>query len=276
MKNFLIFIISFFVFCSNVYAANITEETCSKYFNNKQYDKASDCYNKLLANDRSNPYLKLGYAKSLYKLKKYSQAKEYFKQIINDYPNSKISKTAQYHLDLTNSKLTEIKVSKKQDYGTYIDDITPKRWAYLPIKVYIEPSNYKSTIKKAFMEWQNKTENAVYFQYVEKPDNANITVYFKKDIVKYGAKPTYVGYTTWHYNGRYYKSSQIYIKTTTKTGAIQTPSQVYEVCLHEIGHAIGIGGHSKNQYDVMYPTTDCYRNKLSNKDINTIKEIYEK
>lgn len=276
MKQIFIFIFSLILLHGTVFAASMTESTCVEYFNNYRYDKASSCYSALLSNDKTNPSLRLGYGRSLFGLKKYSQAKEQFQQIIYSYPNSKISKSAQHYLDLTNDKLGDIKTSKKQDKGTYVEDITPKRWAYLPVKVYIQPCNYKSTVKKAFMEWQNKTEQAIRFEYVEKPEEANITVYFKKDIMKYGAKPTWVGLTNYNWNGRYLKSSQIYVKTTTSTGVIQTPSQVYEVCLHEIGHSIGIVGHSKNQYDVMYPSTDCYRNKLSNKDINTIKEMYSK
>lgn len=256
-------------------SANYTESTCSAYFNNDRFDKAAMCYSSLLSNDKTNPSLRLGYAKSLYGLKKYSQAKEQFKQIINDYPNLKISKTAQYYLDLTISKLGEIKVSKKQDSGSYVNDIIPKRWFNMPIKVYIQSCNYKSTVKRAFIEWQSKTEQTVYFEFIDNPENADITVSFQKDISMHSSPPA-VGVTKYSWVGRYLKAAKIYIKTTTKTGVVQTPFQVYEVCLHEIGHALGIHGHSKNQYDVMYPTTDCYRNKLSNKDINTIKEIYSK
>ena len=71
------------------------------------------------------------------------------------------------------------------------------------------------------------------------------------------------------------QNAKIDIKTINKSGVKQSSNQIYYVVLHEVGHALGIKGHSKNRYDVMYPSDNTYRNALSNRDINTIKTIYK-
>lgn len=61
--------------------------------------------------------------------------------------------------------------------------------------------------------------------------------------------------------------------------------ELYNTILHEIGHALGIMGHSYSSEDLMYMTSDNdnsfyapYRSSfqyLSSKDINTIKLLYK-
>ena len=60
--------------------------------------------------------------------------------------------------------------------------------------------------------------------------------------------------------------------------------ELYNTILHEIGHALGIMGHSYSSEDLMYMTTENssfyspYRSSfqyLSSKDINTIKLLYK-
>jgi len=51
--------------------------------------------------------------------------------------------------------------------------------------------------------------------------------------------------------------------------------QLNKITLHEIGHAIGILGHSENINDIMYYSTDMKRQStLSSKDIETVNKIY--
>ncbi len=48
------------------------------------------------------------------------------------------------------------------------------------------------------------------------------------------------------------------------------------ICLHEIGHALGLMGHSTNHSDVMYSSMPLATNNrgLSERDKNTVKHLY--
>ena len=54
----------------------------------------------------------------------------------------------------------------------------------------------------------------------------------------------------------------------------RTENALYSTALHEIGHALGISGHSVNKEDIMYPVTRQDEAQISKNDINTLKLIY--
>lgn len=57
------------------------------------------------------------------------------------------------------------------------------------------------------------------------------------------------------------------------------PEQRYLLCknilAHELGHALGLLGHSPDKGDLMYSVTDEY-SRLSQRDLNTLKKLYER
>lgn len=53
----------------------------------------------------------------------------------------------------------------------------------------------------------------------------------------------------------------------------QVKAKIKQIALHQIGHAVGIYGHSSDPNDIMY--SDFKVMKLSERDIKTIREIYK-
>jgi predicted Zn-dependent protease len=47
------------------------------------------------------------------------------------------------------------------------------------------------------------------------------------------------------------------------------------IATHELGHALGMLGHSPKESDMMYTVTDEH-SRLSQRDINTVTRLYQK
>ena len=79
---------------------------------------------------------------------------------------------------------------------------------------------------------------------------------------------------------------KIVLYTTDPNGNFFSDKEMYNTILHEIGHALGIMGHSYSTEDLMYMSTDSATNSyyapyrssfqyLSAQDISTIKLLYK-
>jgi predicted Zn-dependent protease len=47
------------------------------------------------------------------------------------------------------------------------------------------------------------------------------------------------------------------------------------IATHELGHALGMLGHSKQEGDMMFDVTDEH-SRLSQRDINTLSRLYQR
>ncbi len=82
---------------------------------------------------------------------------------------------------------------------------------------------------------------------------------------------------TWTTDGN---MSHCTIVLLTAHAADNLPPSVNEikgVCLHEIGHALGLNGHSPNSNDIMYCSetgSESRRPQLTVRDLATLKKLY--
>lgn len=170
--------------------------------------------------------------------------------------------------------------------------LSTPRWNTRPIKVYIPGDSYKSQLmKNAFLQWQERTFSAVWFNFVsyDKRDTADITVHFVEKNTKCGSLSA-IGCTHLNVNhDGFFTHNDIYIASksifqlvgddgTVATKTTEIPSeQVYRVMLHEIGHAIGIAQHSTNPNSIMYRYTINDENipqRLADDDLKFVYNIY--
>lgn len=170
------------------------------------------------------------------------------------------------------------------------------RWdtTKFPLKVYIKnnsqsaPQYYQDVIRKAFLQWQESTENFINFKFIDNEKEANIVVSINpstdmKKCEQEDCKYT-VAYTTPLISGDLLKKMDILFYDSNNLGQSFSQREIYNTALHEIGHALGIMGHSYNKDDIMYLETNQndYFNKfrsdfqlISQTDLNTLNLLYE-
>lgn len=147
------------------------------------------------------------------------------------------------------------------------------------IAVYIPQDDDKTYLmKKAFEEWQNKTENNFVFQFVDDAQSSDIDVIFiEKDLSNYCGNMNVLGCANKRYFGNNIVHSTIYIAKKRPKGLLLSNIQVYAIMRHEIGHSLGLK-HSEKSSDIMYPLTNANiskRQDISKNDIKSLYELYE-
>ena len=145
-----------------------------------------------------------------------------------------------------------------------------------PIKVYIQeqgvPAEYVEQIKKAYMRWQSATNGEVTFQLVSSPQVADTKCIFLNNLDNMADNT--LGYHQFRYNGNTIADSTIRFKFTDPYGRKFSTDLFYTVALHEIGHSLGLAGHSSNSNDLMYPVTGARKADFTTRDLTTFKLLY--
>ena len=159
-----------------------------------------------------------------------------------------------------------------------------------PLKVKINvpistPDYYRIEIEKAFTDWSIKT-GFLKFKFVD-GNKADIIINFNPlpdDICQDGICKYVVAYTTPKISGKILKSMTITMYDKDANGNYFSDKELYNTVLHEIGHALGIMGHSYSSDDLMYISTKPeanltrYRSDfqyISEEDLNTINLLYK-
>ena len=149
--------------------------------------------------------------------------------------------------------------------NNYLNEVRTTKLHPNTIKVWVQDSQYKGTAYDAFNEWVAASGGCISFREANTPKTANIVVYFVDKL----PGPA-VGVTTY--------SRPISIRVATIRYGMKNTKiskrEAYPILVHEIGHALGIQGHSSNNNDIMYPNTNIIGIHASDRDVNTIRAMY--
>lgn len=264
-----------------------------KYLENEEYVKAHSNLKSAYSFDKANKDYRYYYVKSLLNLSpSLAVQKEVFEIASDNFEDS-----AQ---DLASNQVSEWKNNILKNIGdNYISQVPLDtgilRWdtASFPLKIQILdnsqtviPPYYQEEISKAFSQWENSTQ-FITFEKTDIPQKANILIKIlpmPDDVCTQEQCKFVVGFTTPDYKGHILKQMTIVLYAKDPFGNYFSDKEIYNTSLHEIGHALGIMGHSYSSNDIMHMTSEDsngiyseYRSSfqyLSSKDINTIKLLY--
>jgi len=179
----------------------------------------------------------------------------------------------------------------------YLISVTPGgkcfRWpsGKMPIRVFIaqgDPAagfrnSFGQDLSDALNEWSQATEMRVTFQLVSNLNQSDIYCDWTSDpsrIVQNGAavEGGLTKLTAQQTNSGpdvQISRARMTILTTSSGGQPRNDNAMKKVCLHEVGHAIGLNGHSGNNQDIMFfSETNTDWPLLSARDKATASRLY--
>ncbi|KST66296.1 hypothetical protein BC008_25090 [Mastigocoleus testarum BC008] len=170
--------------------------------------------------------------------------------------------------------------------GDYFSEIKPTPvgylvWSQFPVKIYITTLNklpqkqaqtWVETVSQVVNEWQNYLP----LQIVYKADIADIIIERKAPPLQFDRKRKISrarsAQTTYEF---YTKNNTLYHRFTILLSPSQTGKYLLAATRHEIGHALGIWGHSPVKSDALYFSQVRNPPPISPRDVNTLKRIYK-
>ncbi|MGK7903719.1 MAG: matrixin family metalloprotease [Hormoscilla sp.] len=173
----------------------------------------------------------------------------------------------------------------KDDSGDYFDRVEQTEvgylvWSSFPIKIYLDSSGedirgqaWREAVWVGVKEWQ------VYLplEMVERQEMADITIKRKNPPLQLGPNGELGRVRAALARFKLYNNASGVLshKFTIWLSPNQTSEYTTATARHEMGHALGIWGHSPNQSDVMYFSQLRHPPRISARDVNTLKRVYQ-
>lgn len=163
------------------------------------------------------------------------------------------------------------------------------RWTRMPVRICIASgdgvpgyqNSYFQDLMDAFSQWAVGSGNRITFSLSADPSQSDIICDWTGDPNKIMERGRAVEGGLTKLNGQPTSATDVSITNaritilTNRGGMPLSDDDMRKVCLHEVGHALGINGHSNSNTDVMFfsesPTVSPF---LSNRDRATIMRLY--
>ena len=267
-------------------------EKGKRFYTVGDYQNSADCLEKSLILAPNDKNTRLYYAMALSKMKPTYSVQKKLYTIANSKNNDSATEFANTQINIIRNDLL------KDLRDNYIDNAVSGnkvlRWDIksFPLKVYYEnkssvPQYYVDNIEKAFNQWNKKT-SFISFVPTDNKDDSDIYIKFADQNTN-SCNSNNCTFSVAHTEPVYKTDAVIkrmnltFFKTNPRNEQFN-PSQIYNTALHEIGHTLGIMGHSDNPNDVMNASDENNRGQhfyqrsefqyISGADLRTIALLY--
>lgn len=182
---------------------------------------------------------------------------------------------------------TARKPEGRDDYLSFMvqNEYGLKRWpkTRIPITVFVHDGgkvpgyrdNFKTILKQSFEDWAKASGGNVTFQFVESPRAALLEVFWTDKIADL-KNPAEAGDARLFMDQNYISRAEVWL--LTKPVAMPLTDNYFRlISLHEIGHSLGLSGHTTNPDDIMFYSAtfkDAWRD-LSGRDSRSITRLYQ-
>lgn len=256
-----------------------------------RFHAAQDELEKLTKNDDATSDAWLYLARTYQKIGKLKKSIETYNTFLEKVPKSFADRDKYKTLIMLIENQMKSEKSKQvasNKVGNYLGDVTGNgifRWpdSKIPITVYIKDGegvpgyrvDFDESIRDAFDQWEIKTRGLIKFKLVQEPGKALMKVSWTNDLHSAPLKAE-MGHAKLFSDGEGTSKADIELLTVDpfKEGPVGK-RLMRNVCLHEVGHALGLQGHSPYKSDIMYPQL-AIQDGISYRDLSTLSALYSK
>lgn len=287
-------------------------DTGLRLYTQGDYKTASRYFLEAARQGNENPNVHYYLADSYLKLNRLSEAQAEYQKILSLAPNSQAARLSRIGLANLRGYMNNTNGDRwrrtggsgvgpvKDEYSgvpaqgeDYLERITENgrrvRWALskMPLKLYIEqaPSGirnfqpaFTSDVRRGMDVWCAALGHQLSYALVSNKDEADIRVSWTNTIDTRGhngdgGTAYTAGLMLPHIRDDRLEYMEVKIATFDIHGKPQTSEVIYAVAIHEIGHSLGLLGHSDNPGDIMYAENQ-HVTQPSLRDTNTIRRLY--
>ncbi len=166
------------------------------------------------------------------------------------------------------------------DHITVFSDGRITRFTQMPIRVHIAPTPigvegveaYLESFRYAMREWEAAADGRIQFQEVAATEEADIRVRWQRSGLTQ-ITDTALGKTELsRLSETDFEVGMVLALRETGSAVLLSPEKMRTVCLHELGHAIGLWGHSPDSADVLFFAAAAQR--PTDRDRATLLKVY--